>query len=141
MTYQANGTTLINTSRVFTNLTGVSTNVSDLGNQVGSSTTNLNLNTGNCFLINFTTDHTSTKTLTFTNVPSQSLEAVIFVTSSTGSSSTPGSLIINASGWTVRTTDGVNFEKPINNQQDAYAVWFFGITNEMYVTYAMKDIK
>ena len=105
MTYQSNGTTIINTNRVFANLAGYNTNVANLGNQVGSSTTNLNVNTGSCFVMNFTTDHTSAKTLAFTNIPAgECLEAVIFVTNSTGSGATPGALSIIASGWTVRST-------------------------------------
>lgn len=141
MTYQSNGTTIINTNRVFANLAGYNTNVANLGNQVGSSTTNLNVNTGSCFVMNFTTDHTSAKTLAFTNIPAgECLEAVIFVTNSTGSGATPGALSIIASGWTVRSTDGQGWQKPLNGQQDAYSVFFFGPTSEMFVTYAMRNI-
>ena len=140
MSLQINGKTVLNTSRVFTGLNGYSTNVSNLGNQVGDGTTNMNLDNGSCFLINFTTAHTSTKTLAFTAIPSTSFEAIIFVTSSTGDASAPGVLNITASGWTQRTTNGTGFYKPINGQQDAYVCWFFAPTLEFYVSYAMRNI-
>lgn len=138
MVYQINGTTVINQSRLLQNLIGYETSVVTLAGQSGSTTTSLDMNSGSCFVVTCTTNGSSTKTLSITNVPPGQTEATVFIQNT--ASGTPGPLTFTCSGYTIRTSSGTTFTKPSQNQLDAYSLWFWNIGADLFITHSMRNI-